>query len=424
MQLSVCIFVLLYVTCTSASQPLSGAIWTTTADGSVVNANIYASKEDVYLNGGPQGCCTCGGLPDDNYYFQVTDPAGQVLLSTDDVTERAFQVTGGVITLYQGTHVTATGKCSSTTIQLMPYDDTPNPGGEYKAWVTPISQYDPTAGNFGFKNAKKTDNFKVRTADVPGDTNTAISVNASTDAVVTCNIQPSPCSYTSCRCDTVTLIGSSLDQASGVWTLRYQVTNVCPNGLETAAFGINTLSLAPNFPPPVFTGTGNLGFQYDVSVQQIDGYPPFQAVVFTNNQSVNPWTKFSNGASDVFELEVLGWYPSYPQTIQIFQGAAWDNFVNVNFSSCECAQCGISFPPPNPCPAGWAGAGCAQCEDLSSQGAEWWCAPDGSGGYVLQRVTSPPSVGFPANSTRDPNGYLVSCNCTIQVLTSLKHKVT
>ena len=33
--------------------PLSGAIFTTDASGVPVNLNIYAAKEDVYLNGGP-----------------------------------------------------------------------------------------------------------------------------------------------------------------------------------------------------------------------------------------------------------------------------------------------------------------------------------------------------------------------------------
>ena len=36
----------------SASQ-VSGAIFTTDSDGSQVNQNNYAAREDVYLNGGP-----------------------------------------------------------------------------------------------------------------------------------------------------------------------------------------------------------------------------------------------------------------------------------------------------------------------------------------------------------------------------------
>ena len=38
----------------AASGPLSGAIFTTTVDGSIVNENVrYEVKEDVYLDGGP-----------------------------------------------------------------------------------------------------------------------------------------------------------------------------------------------------------------------------------------------------------------------------------------------------------------------------------------------------------------------------------
>jgi hypothetical protein len=37
----------------SGSGPLTGAIYTTKGDGSLVNGNVYDSKGDVYLNGGP-----------------------------------------------------------------------------------------------------------------------------------------------------------------------------------------------------------------------------------------------------------------------------------------------------------------------------------------------------------------------------------
>jgi hypothetical protein len=87
---------------------VSGAIFTTTANGSAVNANQYDSKCDVYLNGGPgpKAPAHAAGLPDGDYYFQVTDPNGSTLLSTDPVSNRRFTVTGGVITAYTGTHPT------------------------------------------------------------------------------------------------------------------------------------------------------------------------------------------------------------------------------------------------------------------------------------------------------------------------------
>src|SRR6476659_6824945 len=79
---------------------LSGAIFTTTADGSRVNANIYAAKEDVYLDGGPgqNAPAKAAGLPEGDYYFQVTDPSGKTLLSLDPVECRSFHVSAdGVI---------------------------------------------------------------------------------------------------------------------------------------------------------------------------------------------------------------------------------------------------------------------------------------------------------------------------------------
>ena len=71
-----------------ASAAVPGAILTTAVDGSIVNANVqYASKCDVYLDGGPgqHAPAKAAGLPEGDYYFQVTDPNGQTLLSTDPV---------------------------------------------------------------------------------------------------------------------------------------------------------------------------------------------------------------------------------------------------------------------------------------------------------------------------------------------------
>src|SRR5258708_30119731 len=69
---------------------LRGAIFTTLADGSAVNANQYDSTCAVYLDGGPgpNAPASAAGLPDGDYYFQVTNPDGQQLLSTDAVSNR------------------------------------------------------------------------------------------------------------------------------------------------------------------------------------------------------------------------------------------------------------------------------------------------------------------------------------------------
>jgi len=151
-----------------------GAIWTTLPDGTEVDFNIYDSKEDVYLNGGPgKGSgSNANGLPDGTYVFMVTDPSGATLLSTDIAGCRQVTVVNGAFD-----NVDAAGACGHALgvavvgrpVQLMPYDDTPNNGGEYKAWLTPVGSYQCSlaevscdVGNFGFINGEsKTDNFKV-----------------------------------------------------------------------------------------------------------------------------------------------------------------------------------------------------------------------------------------------------------------------
>lgn len=157
----------------ATAAPLSGAIFTTDSSGVPVNLNIYPTKEAVYLNGGPGINAPDGaaGLPADTYSFQVTDPSGRTLLSSDAVGCRQFTVdASGVIR-----SVSASGACAhetgldgedgGKTVQLFPYADTPNNGGVYKVWVSPTSLLDCSAP--GNKNCfvprySKTDNFKVR----------------------------------------------------------------------------------------------------------------------------------------------------------------------------------------------------------------------------------------------------------------------
>ena len=153
-----------------ANAPVSGAIFTTLPDGSKVNYNIYDIKPHVYLDGGPgdQAPPGAAGLPDGVYVFQVTDPSGKVLLSVDPNGCRQFTVTNGVIV-----DVAPAGGCAhaigidadhgatslhptnppAVTVQLcgggvadpehptLCFKDTPNPGGVYKVWVTPIDDF-------------------------------------------------------------------------------------------------------------------------------------------------------------------------------------------------------------------------------------------------------------------------------------------
>ena len=152
---------------------ITGAIFTTDSTGTPVNLNIYDAKEDVYLNGGPgiNAPDDAAGLPDCKYYFQVTDPSGKELLSTDAIECRQFVVVGGVITDTAGPcpHVEGTsGDDSGISVQLFPYLDTPNNGGVYKVWVTPVDLYDTTLSAPGSRHGfipkySKVDNFKVKT---------------------------------------------------------------------------------------------------------------------------------------------------------------------------------------------------------------------------------------------------------------------
>ncbi len=82
-----------------SAQAPSGAIFTTVADGTEVNLNQYPSKEAVYLDGGPGPGApqTAAGLDDGRYVFQVTDPPGKRLLSSDAANCRQFDVSGGII---------------------------------------------------------------------------------------------------------------------------------------------------------------------------------------------------------------------------------------------------------------------------------------------------------------------------------------
>ena len=175
----------------SAHAP-SGAIFTTLADGSEVNVNQYPSKEDVYLDGGPGigAPATAAGLDDGTYVFQVTDPSGRTLLSSDPAECRQFTVSGGVISGVVVTgceHLTGDDvDHGAKTVQLMPYDDTPNPGGVYKAWVVRVEDFLAGCAQLGENDGvsvvdcgrepgnlhgfipahTKTDNFKVRNVPI------------------------------------------------------------------------------------------------------------------------------------------------------------------------------------------------------------------------------------------------------------------
>lgn len=133
--------------------PLPGAIFTTNVACGSTDLNLYASKADVYVNGGPAHP-GAAGLPAGFYWIKVTAPDGTLLgVSTTAIVE--VGAGGQFVQCYQLAAIVV--KASDGTPG---YDSTPNPGGEYKVWVSTVSTFD--------NDSTKTDNFKVP-ADCIGD---------------------------------------------------------------------------------------------------------------------------------------------------------------------------------------------------------------------------------------------------------------
>ena len=150
----------LFIGSASLAAAIHGALFTSDVNGTV-NVNHYDAKADVYLSGGPDNSnCAAAALDDGVYVFQITNPSGTVVLSSDSITEREFTVANGVIT-GANNHAVVPGDCGGVRVQMIPFDDTPNNGGVYKAWVTRKSDY--TANGNVFRNGDtKTDNFHVK----------------------------------------------------------------------------------------------------------------------------------------------------------------------------------------------------------------------------------------------------------------------
>lgn len=176
--------------------PVTGAAFTTTnptgtdangdADGTghckngneAVNCNIYDGKKYVWLNGGP----LVAYVGDGTYFFAVLSPGGQPapndggtnqangeLANLSDnydlYTNRTFTVASGQVS-YSGSH-----DFSDNKIRLMPYEDTPNPGGVYILAICSLEQGYPVT-----PSRCKYDAFKIREGNPPivGEPLTAI----------------------------------------------------------------------------------------------------------------------------------------------------------------------------------------------------------------------------------------------------------
>lgn len=339
---------------TLQSGALSGAIFTTVADGTRINANSYERKEDVYLDGGPGPNAPAGaaGLPAGDYYFQVTDPSGKTLLSSDPVSCRRVHVadTGVIDRVYTGTtyvrsrgrwvaascaHETGTdadhAELGAITVQLFPYADTPNKGGVYKAWLTPVAEYrrDATAAPaeggdkpgqaafgagsfFGFApSASKTDNFKVKRRGPPQEP-MLLTVRKFHDANVNAAMDTGEAEISRWRMGVVDPLGGSNDYYTRAEILASEGTWLViedrPEGTtETVAFlDGERQSSAPTADPIVsviFDGAS--GEHHEVLYGDCGTGSVVACKVYDRN---------ANGAADEGEPGVAGWSMSLEGT--------------------------------------------------------------------------------------------------------------
>ena len=125
---------------------LSGAAFTTNASGSHVNENRFATKAEVYLNGGPHRSGALG-LTDGIYVVGVTNASGSQLLSSPPL--KTVEVRDGEFV---------------ELVPLAPFADAP--GGVYKVWAMPADEYPSTGPGAmsGFLPPQsRTDSFAVGT---------------------------------------------------------------------------------------------------------------------------------------------------------------------------------------------------------------------------------------------------------------------
>lgn len=244
--------------------PISGALFTTDAAGTV-NVNQYPSKADVYLNGGPTNDnCAAAALDDGVYVFQITNPSGTVLLSSDDISLREFTVTGGVI-VSSNSHPTVVGDCGGVRVQMAPFDDTPNNGGVYKAWVTRKSDYIANGNTFRPSDTK-TDNFHVKQPSIEED-KADLNVYKFYDANANGEWDP----------DEIPLFGWAMTASNGNGFNSTQLTQ-SPDGLT----GWTGLSVADN-PYQVLEGTaGGTWHQSAAIINNVPSVTPTNPVTGLN----------------------------------------------------------------------------------------------------------------------------------------------
>jgi len=181
----------------------------------------------------------------------VTDPSGATLLSTTDITARevCLDANGYFVnttTPDLGPEV-IDGKCPNTiAVLISPFDQTPNPGNEYKAWITPISAYEPGSGVFGFiPSDSKTDNFKFFCGNGTQTTSSSSSSTGGAETVGSNGIETSG-----------TVTGSNSGGGSATGSNGGAETAAGSWGSETGTVGSNSGANSGSGSGSVSGGTG------------------------------------------------------------------------------------------------------------------------------------------------------------------------
>jgi hypothetical protein len=120
----------------------------------------------VWLDGGPSHP-GAASLPPGSYYVKVTEPDGTVLGSSVPNTPYVVQLVNGV-SVVPCLELDTIVKTASSLFQSPGFDDTTNPGGEYKVWVSTDSSF--------ANDSTKTDNFKVFGSNEPPPTTSITGV--------------------------------------------------------------------------------------------------------------------------------------------------------------------------------------------------------------------------------------------------------
>ena len=127
-----------------SAKGLTGSFYTTTSGCEAGNITQFAATGDVYLD---SGNAKGSKLPEGSYYVQVTEPDGTLLGKS--ATETVVVKDGKLADCYKLWAIVF-----KTSDDLQGFDETLNPGGVYKVWLSPDAD---------FTNAK-THNFKIVTA--------------------------------------------------------------------------------------------------------------------------------------------------------------------------------------------------------------------------------------------------------------------